>query len=512
MAARYAFVAFASAAIASAQSTTDDPYYNPIYSSSYSSAAFWTVTARYAEQVTESPYTYYDNDVVTDTYTSTRTIKDDVIPTASPYLVTTSRDWYDTDIQIVAAYYTTDVVAESDLVAETTRDYDSTATTTSTSTSTSTRYSMQVTMTAPASCPTPFTITTTASVSIPTKVTAQISPSSIEAGTTTDSYGSVVYKYETWYLTAGAAPFHSSSDYYYEYYIASCSTPPPSRSTGSSYDSGSGGSSSYYDDCYYCGYLKNYIIAIAVIIPAFFLLGFLESWFWFRRLMMGRSAMRFGTICWVFISLWILCFTRMQDRRSKDDQKLLAEKWRNMGSGAAFKAWWKWGFRHKYPEELLGQFSKTTVGIIPPGQPLHPEISQTSAARGPTAPGQVYYYGPPPPGWVQGPDGAFVPPQGYVYPPPQQAGFYDDTSKDGSLVSHSPVSAIGHPPPAHYAQGATHNAPPSAPSSPPPQAPLPTTPVPALSANVSEAPANAAANEPTAPPPKSDPNNRDLYE
>lgn len=155
MAARYAFVAFASAAIASAQSTTDDPYYNPIYSSSYSSAAFWTVTARYAEQVTESPYTYYDNDVVTDTYTSTRTIKDDVIPTASPYLVTTSRDWYDTDIQIVAAYYTTDVVAESDLVAETTRDYDSTATTTSTSTSTSTRYSMQVTMTAPASCPTP---------------------------------------------------------------------------------------------------------------------------------------------------------------------------------------------------------------------------------------------------------------------------------------------------------------------------------------------------------------------
>lgn len=357
------------------------------------------------------------------------------------------------------------------------------------------------------------TITTTASVSIPTQVTAQISPSSTEAGTTTDSYGSVVYKYETWYLTAGAAPFHSSSDYYYEYYIASCSTPPPSRSTGSSSGSGSGRSSSYDDDCYYyCGsYLRTYIIVIASVIPALFLLGFLESWFWFRRLMMGRSAMRFGTISWVLISLWILCFTRMQDRRSKEDQKLLAEKWKNMGSGAAFKAWWKWGFRHKYPEELLGQFSKTTVGIVPPGQLLHPEISQIPAAGGPAAPGQVYYYGPPPPGWVQGPNGAFVPPQGYVYPPPQQAGFYGDAAKDRSLVSHSPVSAIGHPPPVHSAQDATHNAPPSAPPSPPPQAPLPTTPAPAPPANVSEEPASTGANQPTALPPKSDPNNRDLY-
>ncbi|EUC38152.1 hypothetical protein COCCADRAFT_965 [Bipolaris zeicola 26-R-13] len=508
MAARYTFVAFASAAIASAQSTTDDPYYDPIYPSSYSSAPFWTVTARYAEQVTESLYTYGYTRVMTDTYTSTRTIKDDVIPTASPYLVTTSRDWYDTDVQIVASYYTTGVVAESDLVAETTYDWHSTATTTSTTTST--KYSMQVTMTAPASCPTPFTITTTASVSIPTKVTAQISPLSIETGTATGSYGSVIYKYETWYLTASAAPFNPATDYYYDYYIASCSTPPPSLSTGSG--SGSGGSSSYYDDCYYCGsYLRNCIIAIAVIIPFFFLCGFLESWFWFRRLMMGRSAMRFGTICWVFISLWILCFTRMQDRRSKEDQKLLAEKWRNMGSGAAFKAWWKWGFRHKYPEELLGQFSKTTVGIVPPGQPLHPEISQTPAAGGPAAPGQVYYYGPPPSGWVRGPNGAFVPPQGYAYPPPQQAGFYGDAAKDGSLVSHSPVSAIGHPPPVHSAQNATHDAPPSAPPSPPPQAPLPTTPVPAPPANVGEAPANTASNQPTAPPPKSDPTNRDLY-
>lgn len=336
-------------------------------------------------------------------------------------------------------------------------------------------------------------------------------------------YRSTIYQYETWYLSAGAAPFHSTSDYYYRYYIASCSTPPISRAypTGSS-SGGSGSSGSGYSDddmcySYFCGtpYL-TIIIVIASVIPALFLLGFVESWFWFRRLMVGKSAMRFGTVSWVFISLWVLCFTRMQDRRSAEDQKLLAEKWKNMSKGAAFKAWWKWGFRHRYPEELLGQFSKTTVGIVPPGQPLYPAMAQAPGTVGPAAPGQVYYYGPPPPGWVQAPNGAFIPPQGYVYPQ------HGAISKDGSVVSHSPVSAMGHPPmqqtgntmpappqPVHSAQDGTHRSPSpvSPPSSPPPQGPLPSAPPQIPPVNVTEAPADA----PVPPPPKHDPSNRDLY-
>jgi hypothetical protein len=150
MVARYAFAAIASAAVASAQSLLDSDY----YTSTPSTPAFWTVTARYAEQVTESAYTWYST-VETDTYTDTRTIKDNVVPTASPYLVTTVRGYYESDLEIVAAYYTTGVVAESDLVPETTYDYSSTPTTTTTTTSI--RYSMPVTMTAPASCPTQCT-------------------------------------------------------------------------------------------------------------------------------------------------------------------------------------------------------------------------------------------------------------------------------------------------------------------------------------------------------------------
>ena len=147
MAARYALVAIASAAVASAQfSASADP-----------TSAFWTHTVRYMEQVTETPYTYtyYDNSVTTDTWTATRTIKDGVTPTASPYTAYTSWDYYNENLAIVDEYYTSGVVAESDLSTSTPYDYYSTTNNgLERTTSTSIDFRMPVTMTAPASCPT----------------------------------------------------------------------------------------------------------------------------------------------------------------------------------------------------------------------------------------------------------------------------------------------------------------------------------------------------------------------
>jgi hypothetical protein len=379
------------------------------------------------------------------------------------------------------------------------------------------------------------TVTTSATVTVPSQVTAQISPVSTETGSTITGTGyrrGTVYEYATWYLSANAAPFTSTSDYYYEYYIASCSTPPAPYRTGStSGDSRSGSgndddSSSSSDSSwmcyhyYYCSTpLLTWVIVIATVIPGLFLLGFLESWFWFRRLMIGKSAMRLGTVCWVCISLWVMCFTRMQDRRSKEDQKLLAENWKNMGSGAAFKAWWKWGFRHRYPEELLGQFSKTTVGIVRPGQSL-PGMIQTpgSLEGGPSAGhGPVHYYGPPPPGWVQGPNGEFIPPQGYMYPPPAQAGYYGNAPKGGPAISQSQVSAPGSQQP-HQQTGNVPAMPPQAPQpvhtarqddsytptpygAPPNVGPLPTQNPPQIpQVHVSDAPDSQAPGSPSDAP------------
>ncbi|KAH8711793.1 hypothetical protein GQ44DRAFT_776516 [Phaeosphaeriaceae sp. PMI808] len=511
---QHAFVALLSFVVAAnAQSST--------ISSTRSSftSAFWTYTSRYAAIASPTTYSRYSGGVTTATVTvRSRTVK----PTATPSGTPTSTRIYMSayaDLQVVYEYYGVNAVAESDLVPE----RDSLALTT-TDVSTIISFSMPVTLTAPASCPTPFTITSTASVSVPSQVWDQLKPSSTTARGITTRGSGYVYSYQTWYLTAGAAPYESNSDIYYSLYIASCSTPPPSRVTGSprsggddDSSSGSGSRSCYRSSYYYCGTpLKIYIIIIASVIPGLFLLGLLESWFWFRRLMMGKSAMRFGTVCWVCISLWVMCFTRMQNARNPEDQKLLQEKWKNMGAGASFKAWMKWGFRHKYPVEHLGQYSKLAVGVVPEGQPIHPAMTQVPPGfvpgapppGAPPAPGQAFYYGHPPAGWVPTPDGqALMPPQGYYYPPPQQAGYYgEDVSKTRSMASSSPVSALGPqqpaqpqaPQPVYPTPG---NAQMPAPSPPPQNAapPPPSQQVGAPPAHVSEAPANPAQKPPNAP-------------
>lgn len=531
MAPQYALVALLSLACTA----------NAQFQTSASTSAFWTYTSRYAAVASPSVYTSRNGGVTT--YTSTdryRTVKSTVKPTATPTSTSADLDYY-SDVAVVYEYYGLNQVPLSEIEPdywETRSSSYYNSRTASNYITPSTSFVMPVTMTAPASCPTAFTVTTTASVSIPSLVRDQVTPTSTVDGGTSTLGSYYTYSIKTWYLSAGAAPFASSSDFTYSYYIKHCSTPPAARSTSGSNYYGGGGSSSGGDGssssssryCYsrysvYCGTdLKTWIIIVASVIPGLFLLGFLESYFWFRRLMMGKSAMRFGTVCWILISLLVLCFTRMQDKRSTEDRKLLEEKWKNMGSGAAFKAWIKWGFRHGYPVEHLGQYSKTTVGVVPEGQPLHPAMAQAPpgvvpGAPPPGAPGQVYYYGPPPPGWVPTPDGqGFMPPQGYVYPPPQQGGFY--APKDGTAVSSSPVSQ--HPPMAQQAPVSPLGPSPVHPQAPqpvyhansaapsPPPGPMPAPPAQPAS-HVSEAPTNPAA-PPHPPATNNNPQNRDLYD
>jgi hypothetical protein len=149
MTARFALVAIFNAAIAHAQFLTESDY-----SYSDSTSAYWTVTTRLVETVATSYYTWTDySSVDTETYSTTRTIKDSVTPTVIPTSVYTSSAYYYDDVQLVLAYYPTGAVAESDLMP----DYYATASSTSTgvATYTSIAFSMPVTMTAPASCPTP---------------------------------------------------------------------------------------------------------------------------------------------------------------------------------------------------------------------------------------------------------------------------------------------------------------------------------------------------------------------
>lgn len=481
---------------------------------------WWTVTYRLVESTSTSTYTYR---TTTERYRQsvTRTVKSTVTPSATPTSTSTQyRGYsYDDDLQVIYAYYSEGSFSESDLEPD---RYDYSATTTRTS-STSYVYIMPVTWTAPSSCSgsTSFSVTTTVTPTIPSRARDQVTPTSKVSTTSSAYYYSSTYNVETWYLTAGAAP--STSDYYYRSYVAQCSAPPFSGSRSGDGDSGSGsgrGSNGYngieWCSWYTCTSATVWIIIVATVIPGIFLLGFLESYFWFRRLMLGKGALRLGTMCWIFLSLWMVCFTRTASRRSAEDQKLLRENWKKTSFGQALKLWFKWGFRHRYPVPLLGQYSRNTVGIVPEGQPL-PQMGQTNVTYpgfqpqvgGTGAPGiiyhngQAYYAGQPPPGWVPGPnaDGqpipppgtTNIPPPGTAYIPPQQ---YTEAfapparTKDVSTASVSPIqestapNAVSAPANIPTPPPATHSGP-SAPAAelhdgsgalPPPQGPPPNTP------------------------------------
>lgn len=370
-------------------------------------AAFWTVTSNYQYDLTTSAYTYhYLSSVDIDVYTTTRTIEKGATPTG-PALSTSTSYYSYQDIEYVSVFYPPGAVAQAQLLPET-GVFDTTTD------DTSTVYYMPVTFTAPASCTSSFTWATTTPVAVPSAVIDQMKPTSTktELGSTyTYTYSTYTGNdYVTLFLTPGAVPITTSSDYYVSKYINHCEK-PYSSSDYDPYDSVT--VCSWYSGC---TSLKTWIIIIAAIIPSLFVFGFLESWFWFRRLMTGRSALRFGTICWILISLWITCFTRKQSARSKDDQKLLREQWNKMSGWAAFKLWWKWGFRHAYPTQLLGQYSRNTVGIgpqaegVPAGQHMYGQPmmqqqgpvmmsppaygNQQGATMAPPGHGSVAYYEP----------------------------------------------------------------------------------------------------------------------
>lgn len=98
------------------------------------------------------------------------------------------------------------------------------------------------------------------------------------------------------------------------------------------------------------------------IVGALFVLGFIENIFWFRRLMLGRWALRCGTVCWWFIATLLMIFvTKYEVGRNAEDQEELRKQWKEMSFWLKIKLWLLWGFRHKYPERWLGPKKPVSV-------------------------------------------------------------------------------------------------------------------------------------------------------
>ena len=256
-------------------------------------------------------------------------------------------------------------------------------------------------------------MTTVTGVNIPSQVTDQYTPTS--TATSIATYGDR-YTYITAYLAPSAVPLSNSpatSDFIYSYYIADCRNPTatddsyygPSSGGGSSGDDGddgddgprSGGGSSESTATRALRTWVIVVIVILVLLVVLFFFGFLENFLWFRRLMLGKSTLRFGTISWILISLWVACFTRSQSARTPEDQARLKQQWEAMSGGTKWKLWWKWGFRHAYPVDLLGD--PNTPGSAPMGPPQMQAMAfqgqPPSDPKNPMATAQPYAGAPP---------------------------------------------------------------------------------------------------------------------
>ncbi|KAI5465001.1 hypothetical protein BGZ63DRAFT_168522 [Mariannaea sp. PMI_226] len=450
--------------------------------SSLASASRWTVTSYYA--VTTSHYSTYTDDLFLET--GTITIKPSATITGKPESTVVTTESYN-DIKIVEIFYNPADINTKDIQPTTSYDFNADYT--------PTYWQQQFVYTAPSSCPTAFTVTTYSNVYIPTEVQDQLKPTSLTTSIFTDEDGDK-HTYVTAFLSEGAVPTTTAttSDYIESYYINNCRNP---TATGDDYwgpgTLHSGGDDSDDDDnisvCSLytgCTSLRTWVIVVASVIPGLFVIGFFESFFWFRRLMHGKGALRFGTICWCLISLWVICFTRHTPPRNAADQPALRQKWNEMSMGTRFKLWFTWGFRHAYPVDLLGPDPRgitPSTGVpvgtgLPPGQGQPPMMPmQMQQQMQPPYPGQPVYYfnGPPPPDGKQPvfsgqpvyyypgqplPDGTQPPPpegqppygQTYMMPQPYMAPQYNMPPPGTSPSPIASTTDAPTPPAAVYMQ------------------------------------------------------------
>ena len=297
-------------------------------------------------------------------------------PSATPQSSATYTDGYDYDndvagVATVSLYYRPGVLPSSayTTVSDPYPFQSASATTT---------YVQTVAYVAPTECASQFTAVTTSTFSLPDQVTDQLTIEATSAFTSINAAGYYGRPTTTVFATLASTITPSgqalSSDAYYVEYVQSCysftvypqaSASPTSRFGGSGGGGGGGGSggdngarpdnattcnSAWHD----CGSGPKYWgIIVAAVLPAVFLLGFVESLLWYQRLMTGKSALRFGTVCWILLCPPFIFLTRRVPSRSEDDQQMLREQWTAKG----FKRWSDWPdiqFRHRYPVEELG--------------------------------------------------------------------------------------------------------------------------------------------------------------
>ncbi|KAJ5624461.1 hypothetical protein N7510_000770 [Penicillium lagena] len=118
------------------------------------------------------------------------------------------------------------------------------------------------------------------------------------------------------------------------------------------------------DGCHYTWGISPLGLGLAIFFSwwgLFLIVGFVESWFMFRRVMLGKKSHRGLPYGWAFLCPILSCFGLLFVKRhlakTPAEQETLANKWLDMTGGEKFKLWVKYGFRRNDPAAEVLRYS-----------------------------------------------------------------------------------------------------------------------------------------------------------
>lgn len=354
-------------------------YLSLVFCVSFVCAAPWVVTEFY-EAV---PYTrrYLGETTTTTTIREiVPTITD--LPDALSTITSTGTAYYESDVTIVQQLFPSGVGTRAYNYAVEDDAADSTV------------YVVNMTYTAPTGCSTQWTTVTPVEVTPPYQVAKYLPTTAVSTSTSVNNerpFQPTTYTYRYVWVEPTQIPEASLSSY-------SRYSRPTSLYQGSGcqygennnyypYNNGDDGGDEedWINDSYYMGISPLALILILVLgwIGLWLILGFIEAWVRFRRLMLGWQTHRGLPVCWAFtimpFTLFFLCFLRKRGHQARTaaDAAILKQKWNDMSSWTRLRLFFIWGFRFKYPYVLGPEPPRLSPSKRPgqiPGQP--PLISQ----------------------------------------------------------------------------------------------------------------------------------------
>ncbi|PIG80471.1 hypothetical protein AARAC_001646 [Aspergillus arachidicola] len=317
----------------------------------------WVVTDYYEQAVVTEAH-YYGSQVITTIQEVSPTATS--LPEAVSTITSIGTGYYGGDATIIQKLYPTGV-------GESVDDYDRYPY----YRSHYTIFKVYLTYSAPTGCATQWTQTTAVPVSPPVVVQNLLPRTATETSVSVDS----------------SQPFQPTTYTYDVIYVDQPST------EGSYSRSSYGGYHGYDDD--YNWFLDDYYMGISPLaltliltigwIGLFLILGFIEAFVRFRRLMTGWQTRRGLPVCWsltvIPISLLLLCFFRKGYRaRSQADAEILKKRWDAMGFWTKLRLFFVWGFRFKYPP-MLGPAPARVKTSKQPGKNPGPRLLTPSPSQ-----------------------------------------------------------------------------------------------------------------------------------